>query len=72
MSRGRTHRAKLIELMNKKEVVGDVFNQLRLALQRRSRGRAAQVHSNLSSYSQSTLPKTRALSLLSVDEDNYL
>ncbi|BBN07446.1 hypothetical protein MPTK1_4g03850 [Marchantia polymorpha subsp. ruderalis] len=39
---GREHRAKLIELMNQKEIVGDVFNQLRLALQRRTVGRAAQ------------------------------
>ena len=40
---GREHREKLIELMNQKEVVGDVFNQLRLALQRRTKDRAAQV-----------------------------
>lgn len=40
---GRDHRAKLIELMNQKEAVGDVFNQLRLALQRRTAGRPAQV-----------------------------
>jgi hypothetical protein len=39
---GRGHRTKLIELMNQKEVVGDVFNQLRLALQRRTVGRQAQ------------------------------
>lgn len=39
---GRDHRAKLIELMNQKEAVGDVFNQLRLALQRRTAGRPAQ------------------------------
>ncbi|KAL2630442.1 hypothetical protein R1flu_015128 [Riccia fluitans] len=39
---GRDHRAKLIELMNQKEIVGDVFNQLRLARQRQSAGRAAQ------------------------------
>lgn len=31
---GRPHRAKLKELMNKKELVGDVFNQLRLMRQR--------------------------------------
>jgi hypothetical protein len=42
---GREHREKLIELMNQKEVVGDVFNQLRLALQRRTKDRAAQVQS---------------------------
>ncbi|XP_010547040.1 PREDICTED: 5'-nucleotidase domain-containing protein 4 [Tarenaya hassleriana] len=36
------HRARLIELINKKEVVGDLFNQLRLAHQRRSQGRPAQ------------------------------
>ena len=40
---GRDHRTKLIELMNQKEAVGDVFNQLRLALQRRTAGRPAQV-----------------------------
>jgi hypothetical protein len=40
---GRDHRTKLIELMNQKEAVGDVFNQLRLALQRRTGGRPAQV-----------------------------
>lgn len=38
----RGHRASLIELINQKEVVGDLFNQLRLALQRRSQGRPAQ------------------------------
>ncbi|KAL2459790.1 HAD-superfamily hydrolase [Forsythia ovata] len=36
------HRAKLVELINQKEVVGDLFNQLRLALQRRTKGRPAQ------------------------------
>lgn len=39
----RGHRASLIELINQKEVVGDLFNQLRLALQRRTQGRPAQV-----------------------------
>ncbi|XP_042475619.1 cytosolic purine 5'-nucleotidase isoform X3 [Macadamia integrifolia] len=38
----RSHRAALIELINQKEVVGDLFNQLRLALQRRTKGRPAQ------------------------------
>ncbi|KAJ6980796.1 5'-nucleotidase domain-containing protein 4-like isoform X1 [Populus alba x Populus x berolinensis] len=38
----RGHRATLIELINQKEVVGDLFNQLRLALQRRNTGRPAQ------------------------------
>ncbi|KAJ4821927.1 hypothetical protein Tsubulata_050464 [Turnera subulata] len=38
----RRHRASLIELINQKEVVGDLFNQLRLALQRRTKGRPAQ------------------------------
>nr|XP_043606991.1 5'-nucleotidase domain-containing protein 4 [Erigeron canadensis] len=38
----REHRAKLVELLNQKEVVGDLFNQLRLALQRRNTGRPAQ------------------------------
>ncbi|KAL4579185.1 hypothetical protein LXL04_015322 [Taraxacum kok-saghyz] len=36
------HRAKLVELINEKEVIGDLFNQLRLALQRRNKGRPAQ------------------------------
>ncbi|KAK4403240.1 5'-nucleotidase domain-containing protein 3 [Sesamum angolense] len=40
--RSRGRRATLIELINQKEVVGDLFNQLRLALQRRSKGRPAQ------------------------------
>lgn len=35
-------RASLIDLINKKEVLGDLFNQLRLALQRRTEGRPAQ------------------------------
>ncbi len=39
----QNHRASLIELINQKEVVGDLFNQLRLALQRRTKGRPAQV-----------------------------
>ncbi|KAK3189455.1 hypothetical protein Dsin_029016 [Dipteronia sinensis] len=38
----RGQRATLIELINQKEVVGDLFNQLRLALQRRTKGRPAQ------------------------------
>ncbi|KAL9390638.1 hypothetical protein Peur_019243 [Populus x canadensis] len=38
----RGHRATMIELINQKEVVGDLFNQLRLALQRRNTGRPAQ------------------------------
>ncbi|CAK7327470.1 unnamed protein product [Dovyalis caffra] len=38
----RDHRGTLIELINQKEVVGDLFNQLRLALQRRNTGRPAQ------------------------------
>ncbi|XP_009630701.1 uncharacterized protein [Nicotiana tomentosiformis] len=36
------HRATLIDLINQKEVLGDLFNQLRLALQRRTMGRPAQ------------------------------
>lgn len=40
--RSRGHRAELIELINQKEVVGDLFNQLRLAHQRRGKGRPAQ------------------------------
>ncbi|KAF2310354.1 hypothetical protein GH714_007951 [Hevea brasiliensis] len=40
--RSRDHRAALIELINQKEVVGDLFNQLRLALQRRNKERPAQ------------------------------
>lgn len=39
----RGHRASLVELINQKEVVGDLFNQLRLASQRRTKGRPAQV-----------------------------
>ncbi|GJU43228.1 5'-nucleotidase domain-containing protein 4 isoform X1 [Tanacetum coccineum] len=38
----REHRARLVELINQKEVIGDLFNQLRLALQRRNMGRPAQ------------------------------
>ncbi|KAH0708218.1 hypothetical protein KY290_012026 [Solanum tuberosum] len=38
----REERATLIDLINKKEVLGDLFNQLRLALQRRTEGRPAQ------------------------------
>ena len=41
--RSSSHRATLIDLINQKEVVGDLFNQLRLALQRRTKGRPAQV-----------------------------
>ncbi|XP_076941158.1 uncharacterized protein LOC143610612 isoform X2 [Bidens hawaiensis] len=40
---GREHRAMIVELMNQKEVVGDLFNQFRLALQRRNTGRPAQI-----------------------------
>lgn len=43
---GREHRKKLIELMKQKELVGDAFNQLRLALQRRTKDCAAQVELN--------------------------
>ncbi|KAL1372912.1 hypothetical protein HN51_002970 [Arachis hypogaea] len=38
----RIHRESLVELINQKEVLGDLFNQLRLALQRRSHDRPAQ------------------------------
>ncbi|KAK1278591.1 hypothetical protein QJS04_geneDACA015797 [Acorus gramineus] len=38
----RSHRGALIELVHHKEVLGDLFNQLRLALQRRIKGRPAQ------------------------------
>jgi len=41
--RCRGDRESLVELINQKEVVGDLFNQLRLALQRRSKDRPAQV-----------------------------
>lgn len=41
--RSRGRRASLIELINQKEVVGDLFNQLRLALLRRTKERPAQV-----------------------------
>ncbi|KAL3727894.1 hypothetical protein ACJRO7_032612 [Eucalyptus globulus] len=40
--RSQDHRATLIDLINQKEVVGDLFNQLRLASQRRNKGRPAQ------------------------------
>ncbi|KAH7294525.1 hypothetical protein KP509_27G004500 [Ceratopteris richardii] len=39
---GREHRKKLIDLMNQKELLGRVFNQLRLAVQRRTKNRTAQ------------------------------
>ncbi|KAH9558337.1 hypothetical protein CY35_06G003500, partial [Sphagnum magellanicum] len=39
---GRSHRAKLIEMISKKELVSDVFNQLQLALQRRNHAHPAQ------------------------------
>jgi len=39
----RGYRESLVELISQKEVVGDLFNQLRLALQRRSKDRPAQV-----------------------------
>jgi len=42
---GRPHRDRLKELMNKKELVGDVFNQLRLARQRFVNG-----HNTLASF----------------------
>ncbi|KHN45004.1 Cytosolic purine 5'-nucleotidase [Glycine soja] len=38
----RSYRESLVELINQKEIVGDLFNQLRLALQRRSKDRPAQ------------------------------
>ncbi|CAN4095017.1 unnamed protein product [Withania somnifera] len=38
----RQERATLIDLINQKEVLGDLFNQLRLALQKRTEGRPAQ------------------------------
>ncbi|XP_015945192.1 uncharacterized protein LOC107470314 [Arachis duranensis] len=38
----RIYRESLVELINQKEVLGDLFNQLRLALQRRSHDRPAQ------------------------------
>ncbi|PPS12455.1 hypothetical protein GOBAR_AA08188 [Gossypium barbadense] len=38
----RGPRATVVELINQKEVVGDLFNQLRLALQRRTEERPAQ------------------------------
>ncbi|XP_012437331.1 uncharacterized protein LOC105763607 isoform X2 [Gossypium raimondii] len=38
----RGPRATVVELINQKEVVGDLFNQLRLALQCRTKGRPAQ------------------------------
>ncbi|XP_054806971.1 uncharacterized protein LOC129309419 [Prosopis cineraria] len=38
----QSHRTRLVELINQKEIVGDLFNQLRLALQRRDHSRPAQ------------------------------
>ncbi|XP_028778363.1 5'-nucleotidase domain-containing protein 4 [Neltuma alba] len=38
----QSHRTRLVELINQKETVGDLFNQLRLALQRRNYSRPAQ------------------------------
>lgn len=40
LAKGRPHRDKLKELMHKKEVVGDLFNQLRLSRQRMLNGRS--------------------------------
>ncbi|TKY72957.1 Cytosolic purine 5'-nucleotidase [Spatholobus suberectus] len=40
--RSRGHRQSLVELINQKGVVGDLFNQLQLALQRQSKGRPTQ------------------------------
>lgn len=40
--KSRGSRGRLVDLINQKEVVGDLFNQLRLAHQRRIKGRPAQ------------------------------
>ncbi|KAK7328570.1 hypothetical protein VNO77_22682 [Canavalia gladiata] len=40
--RSQNRRQSLVELINQKEVIGDLFNQLRLALQRRNKGCPAQ------------------------------
>lgn len=40
--RSHNHRASLVDLINQKEVIGDLFNQLRLALQRKIKGRPGQ------------------------------
>ncbi|XP_072961085.1 uncharacterized protein [Typha angustifolia] len=40
--RGRSHKAAVVELIQQKEIVGDLFNQLRLALQRQTNYRPAQ------------------------------
>ncbi|OIW00185.1 hypothetical protein TanjilG_29175 [Lupinus angustifolius] len=40
--RSQSHRESLVELINQKELAGDLFNQLRLALQRRSKNYPAQ------------------------------
>ncbi|PKA62296.1 hypothetical protein AXF42_Ash016088 [Apostasia shenzhenica] len=42
LARSRGHRIMLVKLMHQKEIVGDLFNQLRLASQRRTKGRPAQ------------------------------
>jgi hypothetical protein len=41
--RSHVQKEQLITLIQQKEVVGDLFNQLRLALQRRTNSRPAQV-----------------------------
>ncbi|XP_057958919.1 uncharacterized protein LOC131151651 isoform X4 [Malania oleifera] len=56
----RSHRASLIELINQKEVVGNLFNQLRLAMQRRTRGRPAQVGLSLTCWSVGQEPLNEA------------
>ncbi|XP_078446751.1 HAD-superfamily hydrolase, subfamily IG, 5'-nucleotidase [Wolffia australiana] len=50
---GRSHRKELIQLIRQKETVGDLFNQLRLALQRRTKGRPAQTLSATNMDSES-------------------
>ncbi|MQM06308.1 hypothetical protein Taro_039128 [Colocasia esculenta] len=42
LNHGQGHRTDLIKLIHQKEIVGDLFNQLRLALQRRTKERPAQ------------------------------
>lgn len=64
----RCQRARLIELINQKEVVGDLFNQLRLSLQRRNKGRPAQVSSILYIFVSCSI---RGESSLSPPSENF-
>ncbi|GAQ79423.1 haloacid dehalogenase-like hydrolase superfamily hydrolase subfamily IG 5'-nucleotidase [Klebsormidium nitens] len=64
---GRAHRERLVQLMNQKERVGDLFNQLRLALQRRGNGRDAQTH-EATALSEKELTKQMTTLLLLMEQ----